>query len=109
MIYITGDTHREFSRLDNFEFVKDYDGNLSYSTVYNSYASILTDMIESIDGMHQYDYLEIHVKEKLTPDLRELDILSREYIQAMSKVYWELYKEAYDKGLIKLKDFGQEW
>ncbi len=92
----------------NFEFVNDYDGNLSYSTVYSKYANVFADMIKSIDGISQYDYLNNHIYTKGKSELEAEELFSPKYIQILARLSWETYKEAYDKGLIKLKDFGQE-
>lgn len=95
-------------RLHNFEFVNDSNGELSYSTYYNSYSRILVDMIESIDGVSVSEYKHRYYNEKMKNSKITLDFVSREYIQTSAKVTWDIYKEAYDKGLIKLKDFGQK-
>ncbi|MFZ1705882.1 MAG: hypothetical protein WAT79_16170 [Saprospiraceae bacterium] len=95
-------------QLHNFEFINTYDGELSYTTFFNFNCHVLVDMIESIDGISIDSYLKLKYKEMWKPEMIELGILSREYIQMDAKMYWEIYKEAYDKGLIKLKDFGQE-
>jgi hypothetical protein len=92
----------------NFEFVNDYDGNLSYNTVYSKYANVFSEMIESIDGISQYDYLNKHIYTKGKSELEAEELFSPKYIQILARLSWEIYKDAYDKGLIKLKDFGQE-
>lgn len=95
-------------RLHNFEFVSGPNGDMDFYTYYGSYASVMSEMIVSIDGMSQYDYLNKHIYTKERTELESEELFSPKYIQILARLSWETYKEAYDKGLIKLKAFGQE-
>lgn len=95
-------------RLHNFEFVPGPNGDMDFYTYYGSYASVMSEMIVSIDEMSQYDYLNKHIYTKGRTELESEELFSPKYIQILARLSWETYKEAYDKGLIKLKAFGQE-
>ncbi|MBK8080261.1 MAG: hypothetical protein IPK25_08260 [Saprospiraceae bacterium] len=95
-------------RLNNFEFVINSNGEKSDFTFYNRYGRVLVDMIDVIDGVSYGEYMRIHLHESMKNIDSTVDIRSREFNQISSRLSWEIYKEAYDKGLIKLKDFGQE-
>ena len=95
-------------RLHNFEFVPVPSGEMDVITYYGSYARIMSEMIESIDGMSQYDYLNKYIYTKGRAELESEELFSPKYDQILARLSWETYKEAYDKGLIKFKAFGQE-
>ena len=102
-------------RLNNFDIVPGLDGDMDTFTYYNLHGHILVDMIENIDGVSTTEYyrrfyhdkMKLYV-EKVQQSGKEIDFVSREYIQTSSKTTWEIYKEAYEKRLINLKDFGKE-
>ena len=95
-------------RLNNFEFIPGPDGDMDNHTYFSTYGRVLVDMIESIDSVSQSDYISRYFDKRFKLLGIESDFVSKQYIQTSCKVTWEIYKEAYDKGLIKLKDFGQE-
>ena len=95
-------------RLNNFEFVNNSNGEKSDFTFYSRYGRVLVDMIDVIDGVSYDEYMRNHLHERMKNIDSTVDIRSREFNQIFSRLSWETIKEAYEKGLIKLKDFGQE-
>lgn len=95
-------------RVKNFEFIPGPNGEMDFYTYYGRYVRVLSGMIESIDGISPYEYINKHVYTIGKSELEAEELFSPRYIQILARISWETYNEAYDKGLIKLKDFGQE-
>ncbi|MFZ1705881.1 MAG: hypothetical protein WAT79_16165 [Saprospiraceae bacterium] len=95
-------------QLNNFEFIPGPGGDMDFYTYFGSHARVLYEMIESINGISVTNYLQNHYPERFNNELMGIELYSPEYMQKSGKIKWEVIKEAYDKGLIKLKDFGQE-
>ncbi len=75
-----------------------------YSSLYMNH---LTEMIESIDDMGVQDYVYKHIIH-IDPKLKEMEPGFDGYNIAFAKAYWAVINDAYKKGLIKLKPYGQK-
>lgn len=95
-------------KLNNFEFVPGPNGEMDVFTYYGSYARIMYQMIESIDGVSPDIYLPNNYPKRFATELSGIEPFSPEYIQKSGRIKWEIFKESYEKGLIKFKAFGQE-
>ena len=62
-------------------------------------------MIESINGQDVNNYLRENM---VYPNLEVYDYSSEEYRIEESKASWYCINDAYKKGLIKLKPYGQK-
>jgi hypothetical protein len=74
---------------------------------FNKYGRFLFDMIESIDGIEEEQFVFVYIKTH-HPNIIEMDPGTEEYTLAFAKATWAAVNDAYKKGLIKLKPYGQK-
>jgi hypothetical protein len=94
-------------KANNFECYRDHDGNFSLS-INSIYETYLKEMIESIDGT-TYDYYLS--QNTVWPD-NLLDIINSDEhnncLQLIAEHSYSCLLEAYNKGLVKLKNYGEK-
>jgi hypothetical protein len=73
--------------------------------VHNIFFNSYTSMIRNIDGLSVEEYLQKNISHTLEIQLkREKDICQ----ETLYKEYYEVIKQAYEKGLVALKDYGED-
>lgn len=64
-------------KLNNFEFIPGPDGDMDNFTYFGSNGSALYEMIDSIDGMSQDDYINKNIYSKGKSELRQKNYFPR--------------------------------
>jgi hypothetical protein len=88
-----------------FDCSRNHDGQFDGSNAHSTYEIFYKEMIRSVDGMIYSLYLD-----KLNPNNGDkLDRIEKDKcLESEYRKNYDLIKQAYEKGLIKLKDYGEE-
>jgi hypothetical protein len=95
---------------NNFTCFEDYslteeNGKPHIRPIHESFFETYTSMISTINGMSVEKYLEKEVPFTYERQVKEYYDKCQE---SLHKDYYNAIKQAYKKGLVKLKDFGEE-
>jgi hypothetical protein len=88
-----------------FECGRDFDGEIDGSNEHHTYTLFYHEMIRTIDGLSVEKYLEREVPYTYERAIKDEEEKCKE---SRYREYYQTIKTAYEKGLVVLKDYGEE-